>query len=137
MTDFNKRLPRPQVLLFAFRPEERTMQILRWLTQNGVAARSVSPSEQAESLGFLFSLPGHASSGKPPFSAPVPEELLVMQGFDQALLDAFLRFFREEKLRRVEWKAVLTPTNAAWNAAELLGHLRPEREAMEKRLKRR
>ncbi len=137
MTVPEKTQPCPKVLLFGFRPEERTMHIIRWLTQTGVAVRSVSPSEQAESLGFLFSLPGYAASGKPAFSAPVSEELLIMHGFDGALLDSFLRFFREEQLQRVEMKAVLTPTNAGWTAAELLAHLRLEREAMQKRRKRR
>ena len=124
---------KPQVLLFSFRPEARTMHIIRYLTSQGVSVRTVQASELGETLGYLFSLPGYEKRVVPDFTASIVPEMLVMHGFDQALLDDFLRFFREEGVRRVELKAVLTPTNAAWTAAELSRHLTAERDALQKR----
>ena len=123
----------PQVLLFSFRPEERTMRILRYLTAQGVSVRTVQAAELGETLGYLFSLPGFEKRISSVFAASNVPEMLVMHGFDQAMLDAFLHFFRKEGVRRVELKAVLTPTNAAWTAAELSRHLTAERDALQKR----
>lgn len=123
----------PQVLLFAFRPEERTMRILRYLTSQGVSVRTVQAAELNETLGYLFSLPGYEKRGSLDYLTRSVPEMLVMHGFDQTMLDDFLRFFRAEDVRRVELKAVLTPTNASWTAAELSRHLQAERDSMRKR----
>ena len=127
----NKR--NPQVLLFSFRPEERTMRIIRYLTAQGVSVRTVQAAELGETLGYLFSLPGYEKRSAPNFIASNVPEMLVMHGFDQATLDAFLRFFRDESVRRVELKAVLTPTNASWTVVELSRHLAAERDSLQKR----
>jgi len=127
------KMIQPQVLLFAFRPEERTMRILRYLTSQGVSVRTVPVEELNETLGYLFSLTGYEKRGSLDCLTRSVPEMLVMHGFDQAMLDDFLRFFRAEDVRRVELKAVLTPTNASWTAAELSRHLQAERDAMRKR----
>ena len=127
------KMVQPQALLFSFLPEERTMRIIRYLSAQGVSVRTVQAAELNETLGYLFSLPGYEKRSSPAFLTQSVPEMLVMHGFDQARLDAFLRFFREEGVRRVELKAVLTPTNAAWTAAELSRHLAAERDAMQKR----
>lgn len=127
------KMIRPEVLLFSFRPEERTMRMIRYLTAQGVSVRTVQANELGESLGFLFSLPGYDKRNTSVMTPQKIPEMLVMHGFDQAMLDEFLRFFRTENIRRVELKAVLTPTNAAWTAAELSRHLTAERDAIQKR----
>ena len=109
------------------------MRILRYLTAQGVSVRTVQAAELGETLGYLFSLPGFEKRISSVFAASNVPEMLVMHGFDQAMLDAFLHFFRKEGVRRVELKAVLTPTNAAWTAAELSRHLTAERDALQKR----
>ena len=127
------KMIRPEVLLFSFRPEERTMRMIRYLTAQGVSVRTVQANELGESLGFLFSLPGYDKRNTSVMTPQKIPEMLVMHGFDQAMLDEFLRFFRMENIRRVELKAILTPTNAAWTAAELSRHLTAERDAIQKR----
>lgn len=132
---FNPSAGRPQVLLFNFRPDKRSMRIIRYLTETGVAVRQVPPEDFRKPLGALLSLPGYEASA-PALPGPVfREELLLMCGFDQPRLDAFLRFFRDEQIMRVDLKAVLTPTNAAWDASQLRGHLIAERNALKGRAK--
>ena len=128
-----RNMPQPLVLLFCFRPEERSMRIIRYLEGRGVSVKMVQRAEYGEKLGALCSLPGYEKRGVHSFLPELREELLVMHGFDQTLLDDFLRFFRTEGLRRVELKAVLTPTNADWTAPELPSHLDAERKALQKR----
>lgn len=125
----------PQMLLFHFAPDERTMRIIHTLTVNGIAVKNVSAAEETASIGFLFGLPGYESGSRRGLPGAVREEMLVMKGFNQPMLEDFLRFFREEGIRRVELKAMLTPTNAAWSGGELYRHMTLEREALRKRQK--
>ena len=126
---------RPQVLLFNFRPDRRSMRIIRYLTETGVAVRQVPPEAYGKPLGALLGMPGYEAGAHASPGAVFREELLVMCGFDQPRLDAFLRFFRDEQIMRVDLKAVLTPTNASWDAGRLRAHLIAERDAMKSRMK--
>lgn len=126
-------LSRPQVLLFNFRPDLRTMRIVRYLTESGVAVRQVPPAAFGETLEHLLALQDYRQYGE----AKLPrfrEEMLLMSGFDRDRLDAFLRFFRDEQILRVDLKAMLTPTNAGWSAARLHDQLLSERDVMKTRL---
>ncbi|MCR5663848.1 MAG: DUF3783 domain-containing protein [Oscillospiraceae bacterium] len=128
---------RPQALLFNLRSDERTASIEDFLAAHGVSFRRASVSDQSEKLGALFSLPGFEKKETPSFQPGFTEELFVMAGFDNELLDAFIRFFREKGLRRIALKAVLTPYNAGWDARFLLKQLLSEQRAIDaRRLKR-
>ena len=81
---FNPSAGRPQVLLFNFRPDKRSMRIIRYLTETGVAVRQVPPEDFRKPLGALLSLPGYEASA-PALPGPVfREELLLMCGFDDS-----------------------------------------------------
>lgn len=118
--------PKPQVLLFNIIVDERGKKLENYLRASGVAVRHVLPSEFGHPIGYLLSLPGfedpHGMA-----CLPFSEEMMLMSGFDRQRLDALLAFFSREELRRIELKAMLTPTNASWNAAELYRHLSAER----------
>ena len=72
-----------------------------------------------------------------PVAAPVSasnegfdEPMLVMCGLDEAALNAFLTALRYAPLPPIPLKAVLTPTNAAWNALTLHRELSREHAEM-------
>ena len=48
------------------------------------------------------------------------------------MLNAFLHGFRADKIPPVSLKAILTPTNAGWNALQLHDELVKEREAIQR-----
>ena len=125
----------PQVLIFNFPEDERTAEIRSFLDARGILARTIAPSDQRQTLGFLLGLPGSESRQAQLFSPRFSDEMLVMSGFSQADLDAFLKFFRSAGLKRVELKAILTPTNASWDAFTLHRHLSQERDAFAARSK--
>ena len=73
-------------------------------------------------------------------SAPVVEEfhdpMLVFCGVSGEKLDHLLATMGRAGLPRIALKAVLTPTNRAWNSQQLWTELRREHQAMESRRKK-
>ena len=122
----------PCVLLYNFKPDERTQSIELQCRRMGVQCRMMVKAEQQRTLGALLTLPGHERDAVQ-LSASFDEELMVMAGFSSWMLDAMLDFFRAEELRRVELKAMLTPTNAGWTASQLYKHMILERAALQKK----
>ncbi len=70
-----------------------------------------------------------AAEASPP-EAPFTEEMLVLCQLSEQTLQAFLHGFRKAGIPPVALKAVLTPTNAAWDAQSLCAELRKEHAAM-------
>lgn len=58
------------------------------------------------------------------------DEMMVMKGFSNSRLDQFLKGMRKAGIERVDYKAVLTPTNCRWNSWQLYQEIRKEHEAM-------
>ena len=97
----------------------------------GIALISISDAQCAQPLGTLAGLPGGtapAHTGKLPFDEP----MLVLCGMDEPTFDLFLRAFRFSGIPRIDLKAVLTPTNMAWNAVQLRDELCRERDAIQR-----
>ena len=127
----------PQVLLFNLPADERTKAIEAYLTGQHIAVRHVQSVEYRQKLGYLLQLPGYTDSGCH-FGAAFSDEMAVMVGFDAQQLNAFLDYFRQTGMRRIEYKAMLTPTNVSWDVLTLYSHLCAERAGLEaaKRKKR-
>lgn len=116
---------KPYVLLFNMTQDTRSKKIEDFLHSKGVIVRYVLPREFAQPIGALLQLPGF-SAADAAHGLPFSDEMLLMSGFDQALLQDFLGFFSREGIRRVALKAMLTPSNASWSAYELHRHLSAE-----------
>ena len=58
------------------------------------------------------------------------DEMLVMANFTNALLHAFLKATQQAKMQTIPLKAVLTPTNAAWDSVRLHDEIQKEHLAM-------
>ena len=120
----------PQVLLFNMAADDRTKQIEAFLRQRHIAVRHIQRVEFGQKLGYLLNMPDFTDAGccfAPAFS----DEMAVMAGFDARQLNAFLDFFPQAGLRRIKWKAMLTPVNVSWDAITLFSHLRAERAGIE------
>ena len=89
--------------------------------------RLVDSSEFGLPVGVLAGvLPPLEAAAVEPFS----EEMLVLCGLSEAALQRFLTGFRKHSIPPVALKAVLTPTNAVWNAKTLRDELKKEHAAM-------
>ena len=64
---------------------------------------------------------------------PLSEEMILIAGFPEELLERFLRESRKNGCS-VSLKAVLTPHNAVWNARMLQDHMKQERDEVMRRI---
>lgn len=88
------------------------------------------PHEYEKQIGALFGMDGFAKTGKRTKMLPFSEEMMVIAA-DMAVLDQLLGLFRTRNVKRVDLKAMLTQTNAAWTAGVLYKHLVKEHEMMQ------
>ena len=127
---------KPTVLFYNLVQDDRTREIENYLTRAGISYIHVAPPEYHRQIAALLGLSG-ADRKRPSTAFPLfREEMLVMAGFTQAQLNAFLAFFQENNVKRVSLKAMLTPTNAFWSGAELVEHLKQEQAQFAKAAKR-
>lgn len=120
-----------QVLLYNLKTDERGIKIGRWLTKNRISAHVVSAPEFLHPLGFLFEIPGFLPNPQFNLGGNFKEEMLVMKDFSEVQMDAFLKFFRENRLAPIELKAVLTPITMHWSSLKLHEELQREHKAMQ------
>ena len=124
----------PMVLCFNVQPEKLgRMRVLA--LRLGIRLRTVAPEEFALPVGALA---GVLSAPESPESVePFDDEMLLMAHFRPGMLDAFLNGFRQSRIPGVKLKAMLTETNARWNAAELHAAIEAEHRQMEAMRKQR
>ena len=91
----------------------------------GVKVRPVEKREYLQSLGSFVGTLGSFESAYD--GENFPELMLVLCGFSQPMVNAFLSLLRASRLPAVPLKAVLTETNQGWNSLELHEELQKER----------
>lgn len=92
----------------------------------GIRLLEVDRKRYEESLGALAGIEGIPKMGKVYEGAEFPMEMMVFSGIDSEGLDAFLKAYREAGITPIGLKAVITPHNIFWSAAQLYGELLKE-----------
>lgn len=126
-------LPQPTVLLFGLKAPGRLAVLRAYLNAAGIRAVEVPDGDWHQTLGALLELPGFERAPAALPDGIKREEMLVMYGFRDRMLGDLLRFFRERNLPPVSLKAMVTPTNVQWTAAQLQEELKKERAWFEGR----
>ena len=93
-----------------------------------IRVRRVEPEEYGLPLAILCGLEAEAPEAVQ--VQPFEDEMLVMALFPAGMMNAFLQAMRRMGVAPVALKAVLTPTNAAWDSVRLHEELSREREAI-------
>lgn len=109
---------------------EKGRQIRMLCLKLGLKIRTVDSNQYLEPLGGLAGMPGYSLSGEQYTGEGFSDEMLLLKGFTNGLLDRFLQGFRSMKIESVALKAVLTDTNCGWNSLELHDELVKEHQAM-------
>lgn len=122
-----------QILLYNFKDDERTKQMLRYLNIAGISCKTVTVTEYLHPLGYLFGLPGFAPSPQFNLGGNFTEEMLVMHQFSPEQQTAFLNFFHANHLTPVSLKAVLTPVTCHWSSLKLHEELSKEHAFMHRK----
>ena len=95
-----------------------------------VQLKAVPREAMLQPLGAIAGVPGVAPVEEGYSGAEAAEEMLIMCGLTRPELDRLLVAIKKGKLQQVALKAMLTPTNAAWNAVQLQQELAEEHAYM-------
>ena len=117
------------VLLMYNLSGERARAISMAAMRLKIRVRRVEPEEYGLPLAILCGLE-EASAESARAVQPFEDEMLVMALFPAGMMNAFLQGMRRMGTAPVALKAVLTPTNAAWDSVRLREELAREREAI-------
>ena len=125
-----------KVLLFHV-SGEKASQIKELCNKMQITVVPVKDSMWGQSLGSLAGIKGIAQSS--PGSSAVPlslagasMEMMVFSGIPSNELDAFLANYREAGIPMIPLKAIITPYNIFWNAAQLYQELQKEHSQLQK-----
>lgn len=88
----------------------------------------VEKDEYAQTVAALCGLEEKTDAAY--VGAGFEDEMLVMANFPAGMMNAFLGLFRRMGIAPVVLKAMLTPTNAAWDSEKLHAEIAGEHQAM-------
>lgn len=93
-----------------------------------IRVRPVEEDEYAQTVAALCGLEEKTDAAY--VGAGFEDEMLVMANFPAGMMNVFLGLFRRMGIAPVALKAMLTPTNAAWNSEKLHAEIAGEHQAM-------
>ena len=112
--------------VLAFGYEGRELDILKAVCARlGIRPRRVTPAEYGRPVGAFFG----PAAGTRNAAGDIPGRMLVLAGFTERQMDAFLSALRTARAGS-SLKAVLTEHNAGWTGPELYAALAQEHRRM-------
>ena len=69
------------ILMYNFKEDERTRQILRYLNIAGISCKTVPVTDYLHPLGYLFELPGFQPCAQFNLGKNFSEEMMVLNNF--------------------------------------------------------
>ena len=118
-----------QPVLLCYNLSGEKMQKIRLAAMRlKIRVRPVEKDEYAQTVAALCGLEEKTDAAY--VGAGFEDEMLVMANFPAGMMNAFLGLFRRMGVAPVALKAMLTPTNAAWNSEKLHAEIAGEHQAM-------
>lgn len=118
-----------QPVLLCYNLSGEKMQKIRLAAMRlKIRVRPVEKDEYAQTVAALCGLEEKTDAAY--VGAGFEDEMLVMENFPAGMMNAFLGLFRRMGIAPVALKAMLTPTNAAWNSEKLHAEIAGEHQAM-------
>ena len=118
-----------QPVLICYNLSGEKMQKIRLAAMRlKIRVRPVEKDEYAQTVAALCGLEEKTDAAYE--GAGFEDEMLVMANFPAGMMNAFLGLFRRMGIAPVALKAMLTPTNAAWDSEKLHAEIAGEHQAM-------
>ena len=118
-----------QPVLLCYNLSGEKMQKIRLAAMRlKIRVRPVEEDEYAQTVAALCGLEEKTDAAY--VGAGFEDEMLVMANFPAGMMNAFRGLFRRMGIAPVALKAMLTPTNAAWNSEKLHAEIAGEHQAM-------
>lgn len=118
------------VLLYNFNDPDRLRKIKSVLLCMKARVKVVLPEQFDQPIGAVAGLIDVALT-EPVDTGSFTEEMVVIHRFSSRRIDELLVRLRKAGLGNIPYKAVLTGTNASWNAVQLRDELQQEHEAIQ------
>lgn len=118
-----------QPVLLCYNLSGEKMQKIRLAAMRlKIRVRPVEEDEYAQTVAALCGLEEKTDAAY--VGAGFEDEMLVMANFPAGMMNTFLGLFRRMGIAPVALKAMLTPTNAAWDSEKLHAEIAGEHQAM-------
>lgn len=118
-----------QPVLLCYNLSGEKMQKIRLAAMRlKIRVRPVEKDKYAQTVAALCGLEEETDAAY--VGAGFEDEMLVMANFPAGMMNAFLGLFRRMGIAPVALKAMLTPTNAAWDSEKLHAEIAGEHQAM-------
>lgn len=117
------------ILLFHVEPF-KAVQIERLCRTLHLRVSRMKLSEYSQKLGYLAGIPGFSKEDILYTGPEFPSEMMVFSGMGDGL-DLFLREYKKAGISPIGLKAVITPHNAFWSAAQLYEELFREHQSFQ------
>lgn len=114
-----------KVLAYNFTEERlKALKIICMMLKAG--CRAVTRAEMLQPAGYLAGIKGTEPAPGSYSGDEGKDECLLLCGFERGELDRFLLAVKKSPLKKVDLKAMLTPSNVNWSGLELIGELTKE-----------
>ena len=118
-----------QPVLLCYNLNGEKMQKIRLAAMRlKIRVRPVEKDEYAQTIAALCGM--EEKTDEAYAGAGFEDEMLVMANFPAGMMNTFLGLFRRMGIAPVALKAILTPTNAAWDSEKLHAEIAGEHQAM-------
>lgn len=121
------------VLLVNFQDEDQRNAIKEILGLAEVLAREVDREEYTETVGALVGIKACSKQANPYRGKPFEKELMVFAGLSEEKFNRILAEMKKRQVKKVDYKAVMTPFNLTWTVEALYEEIAKEHREMSRR----
>ena len=122
--------PSGETVLLYNMDNEKGRKLKMLMVRMGMRIRVIDKTDYSKPVGLLAGLKDITLENPNAEVQDFDDEMMVMRGFTSHRIDLFLQSMRKEGITKIDYKAVLTPSNARWNSWQLYQELKQEHEEM-------
>ena len=122
--------PRGEIVLLYNIPDEKSRKLRMLMVRMGMRFKVVDPSDYGQPIGLLAGIKEAVLENPEAEVQTFDDEMMIMRGFTSSRLDLFLQNMRKAGIEKIDYKAIVTPTNMRWNSWQLYLEIKQEHEEM-------
>lgn len=117
---------REMVLFVNFQDKKRLRQIQSVLMTKKILMKQIAKEDYSQPLGALAGIKELYKENTQYEGAELEKEMMIFVNIPNSVLDYILQAMRKKGIKKVDYKAVMTPTNLGWTIPELYEELSKE-----------
>lgn len=121
---------REMVLFVNFQDKKKLRALQTLLLPKKIGAKCIPLQDYAQPIGALAGMKELYQENTIYEGAELEKEMMIFVGLSGSRLDDLLQTMRKKKIAKVDYKAILTPTNIHWTIPELYQELKKEHERL-------